>query len=248
MVRGSGRFAIGCWLLAVVVCAGLVARTSLRTDMGAFLPRSDSVAQAALTDQVNNGAASHLILLAVTGAAPPVLAALSEDFCTRLRRLGAFTEVANGDDGSFAGVRDFVWRNRYLLSPGVTADRFTMAGLHAALKNDLLVLGSDMGGMVQDSLPSDPTGEVLMLMGQMQPGGGPRKLDGVWVSADGGRALLLVHTAAPGFDIDGQQRDLAAIAAAFAAARAAVPGAGAARLVATGPGVFAGRIRDTTMG
>jgi len=227
------------------VCVVLVARTSLRTDMAAFLPRSDSVAQAALTDQVNNGAASHLILLAVTGAPPPVLAALSKNVSARLRRLAAFTDIANGDDASFAGVQDFVWRNRYLLSADVTPDRFTVAGLHAALENDLLLLGSDLGGMIQDSLADDPTAEILALTGQLQQTG-PRKLDGVWMSQDASRALLLVHTTAPGFDIDGQQRNLAAIASAFHAARLAVPGASAVRLVETGPGVFAVRIRDTT--
>lgn len=248
MVKGSGRFATLFWLLAIAVCVVIVTRSSLRTDMGAFLPRANSDAQSALTDQATNGAASHLILLGLTGAPAPVLAALSEGLAARLRQRNEFIDVANGDDASFAGVRDFVWRNRYLLSADVTADRFTVDGLHAALENDLFLLGSDMGGMVQDSLSSDPTGEILSLMGKLQTGGGPRTLAGVWVSADGRQALLLVHSVAAGFDVDGQQQDLATISAAFDAARAAVPEAADTRLVETGPGVFAVRIRNTTKG
>jgi len=239
-----GRFALALWLFGVAACAVLVAHMRLQTDMAAFLPRAAPMAQQALTDQVNNGAASHLILLSVDGAPAPVLAALSRDLAARLRREPAFIDVVNGDDESFAGVRQFVWNNRYLLSPDVTARHFTVAGLHAALENDLGLLGTDMGGLIQPSLPSDPTGALLTLMGQLAPGQGPKLVDGVWIAQDG--AMLLVHTAAPGFDIDAQQRDLALIGAAFDQARAAVPGAAAARLRETGPGVFAVRIRDTT--
>jgi predicted exporter len=233
------------WLFALTACAFIVARTTLRTDMAAFLPRSSSVAQQALTDQVNDGAAAHLVLLAIEGAPPDVLAALSGALAARLRRQPEFVDVANGDEASFAGIRDFVWNNRYLLSPGVTPRVFTVAGLHAALESDLGLLGSDMGGALQGSLPGDPTGEALRLAGVFG-GAGPARFDGVWVSGDESRALLLVHTAAPGFDIDATQRALGVIGLAFAGARAAVPGAGAARLEETGPGVFAVHIRDTT--
>jgi predicted exporter len=242
----SSRLPLVLWLFAVAACGLIVAHVHLRTDMAAFLPRSSSAAQQALTDQVNHGAASHLILLAIDGGPPPLLARLSKDIAVRLRRQPAFIDVANGDDASFAGVQDFIWNDRYLLSPGVSAERFTAAGLHAALVNDLGMLGSDMGGALQGSLADDPTGEALTLMGRLGAAQGPNTVDGVWVSADAATALLLVHTAAPGFDIDAQQRDLAAIGTAFAAIKAATPAAGDARVRETGPGVFAVHIRDTT--
>ena len=37
----------------------------------------------------------------------------------------AFASVDNGDDAALAGEREFLWRNRYLLSPAVTPERFT---------------------------------------------------------------------------------------------------------------------------
>ena len=240
------RVAFGVWLLLVIVAAAVVARTPLRTDMAAFLPRSASLAQQVLTEQVSNGAASHLILLAIDGAPPNTLAASSEALAARLRSNEAFVDVANGDDKSFAGTRDFVWRNRYLLSADVAADRFTVAGLHAALAHDLGLLGSDLGAFIQLSLPSDPTGELLTLLHQLGGANGPHSRDGVWFSADDHRALLLIHTRSAGFDIDAQQRALAQIHDAFEEVGRAVPGAGTARLSESGPGVFAVRTRDTT--
>ncbi len=240
------RLVIGLWLVMLIACAGVIARTRFRTDMGAFLPHSASMAQQVLTAQANRGAASHMIVLALTGAPVRVLAAASEDLAARLRERPAFIDVSNGDSKSFAGGEEFVWANRYLLSPDVTAGRFTVEGLHAALLNDLGLLGSDFGGMMQQTLPEDPTGEALALMRQFSQAGGPASIDGVWFSADGTRALLLAHTSAPGFDIDAQQQAMRVLGRDFSQVRRTLPGAGGMRLLESGPGVFAVHIRDTT--
>jgi len=147
-----------------------------------------------------------------------------------------------------AGVQAFVWRNRYLLSANVTPELFTAAGLRASLQNDLAMLSSDLGTVVADSLPADPTGEALGLAQQLGAGGGggPRTQDGAWFSPDGRAAILLLSTRAPGFDIDAQAQTLHAIREDFAALRMEVPGAGQARLQASGPGVFAVDARNMT--
>ena len=243
------RVALGVWLAMLAICIGILLRTQFRTDMGDFLPRSAPMAQQVLTEQVTRGAASHLVLLAITGAPAPQLAALSEALAERLRSHAAFTNVINGDQQSFKAEQDFVWRNRYLLSPDVTADTFSEAGLHAALVNDISLLGSDLGMMLQQSLPGDPTNEVLLLTPLLSGGqdqGGPVSQNNVWFSENGERAILLVHTRAAGFDIDAQQQALAQIDADFAEARGAMPGAATARLLQSGPGVFAMHTRDIT--
>jgi len=153
--------------------------------------------------------------------------------------------VMNGDAQSFTGVQNYVWRNRYLLSPDVTASGFSVAGLQSALTSDLALLGSELGMVMGQSLASDPTGEMLGLLKQFDSGTGPAQQDGAWVAQDGRTALLLAHTASPGFDLDAQQLALAAISDHFAQARAAMPGAGSATLQMSGPGVFAVRTRDT---
>ncbi len=239
------RVALGVWLLAVIVCIVIIARTRLETDMTAFLPRSASLAEQVLTEQVTRGVAARLILLGIEGAPPATLAALSKSLAARLRRQIAFAYVANGDDASLTGTRDYFWRNRYLLSPGVVADRFTIPGLHAALQEDLGLLGSDLGALIKGSLPNDPTGEMLSLSQRLARSPRPRSQDGVWFSAGGRRALLLVYTRAAGFDIDAQQAALAQIHAAFQDSRRTVSGAAAVRLVESGPAVFAVQTRAT---
>ena len=238
--------ALGLWLVVLAACAVIAGRTSYRTDMGDFLPHSASLAQQVLAGQVNGGAASHVVLLAISGAPTPVLAALSQTLAGELRQEPEFLDVMNGDAQSFTGVQNYVWRNRYLLSPDVTASGFSVAGLQSALTSDLALLGSELGMVMGQSLASDPTGEMLGLLKQFDSGTGPAQQDGAWVAQDGRTALLLAHTASPGFDLDAQQQALASISDHFAQARAAMPGAGAATLQMSGPGVFAVRTRDTT--
>ena len=241
------RVAIGLWLLIAVFSVAVLARTQLRTDMAAFLPRSASTAQQVLTEQASTGAASRIVLLAIEGAQPDTLVALSKALVARLRQEEAFSDVTNGDEASLGAVRDFIWANRYLLASDVTSDRFTVAGLHAALVNDLGLLGSDMAPLVKQSLPSDPTAEILTLLDHLAGPAAPHMRGGVWLSSDESRALVMVHTRAAGFDIDAQQRTLALIDTAFADIRRNSPEAGSARLLESGPPVFAVSTRDTTV-
>ena len=242
----ANHVAVGIWLLALAFCVIVIFRTQFRTDMGAFLPRSAPMAEQVLTAQATSGAASHLILLGISGAPAPVLAQLSEAFAGRLRQLPEFIDVLNGDTESFAGVQDFIWRSRYVLSPDVNAAGFSVSGLHAALLNDLSLLGSDAGAFAAQSIPADPTGEAMALLPELSPSSGPVSQNGVWVSPDGRLALLLVHARAPGFDLDGQQRALALIGSVFRSEAETIPQAKVARIAMSGPGVFAVHTRDTT--
>lgn len=240
------RSAIGLWLLTVVLAIAVLARTEIRTDMAAFLPRSSTAAQQVLIEQASSGASSRIVLLAIEGAPSATLISLSKALAEHLKQDDVFADVLNGDMSS-SGIRDFVWTNRYLMSGGVTAERFTVAGLHAALVNDLGLLGSDMAPLLQQSLPNDPTGEILTLLSRLAGPSGPHTSGGIWLSSDESRAVLMIHTRAAGFDIDAQDRALAAIHKAFDDVRRGVPDASAARLVETGPVVFAVSTRDTTV-
>ncbi|MGA1860717.1 MMPL family transporter [Azospirillum sp. 11R-A] len=237
-----GRWNIALWLAGLVVCGLLVARTSVTADLSAFLPRSPSATQQLLVDQLRDGVVSRLILVAVEGEAPDRLTGLSRALAARLRGNPLVAAVENGERTGRSADGAYLWTNRYLLSPGVTPDRFTVEGLHAALQNDLRLLQSPAGMALKQALPADPTAEILRLTDRMLGDtAGPASRDGVWVSADGARALLLVQTAAPGFDMDAQQKTLELIQGAFDEARGA---AGPARLVMTGPAVFSVQTRD----
>lgn len=227
------------WFVGLVVAALLVGRTRFSTDMSAFLPRHPGAGQQVLVDQLREGVVSRLVLVAVEGAPLPVLTAVSRDMATRLLADPQFASVANGQNVGPSRDRALLWNNRYLLSPTVTPERFSVPALHAALEGDLALLGSDLGILAKRVVPADPTGELLGLLGRFNGQGGPRSQDGVWVSADDTRALLMVQSVAAGFDIDAQEQGLAAIDAAFQAARQSTSASLDLHLVRTGPPVFA---------
>jgi predicted exporter len=237
-VSAAGRVAVLAWAVLMAGCAWIAWHARYTADVSAFLPRTPSPSQQILVDELRQGVVSRLILVGIEGAPAPVLTTLSQALADRLAHEADFAYVNNGSQSRLAADGEFLLRHRYLLSPGVTPERFTAAGLREALENDLALLGSAFGTLVSRLLPSDPTGEFLRLLELLEPEAGPRKQDGVWFSPDGTRALLLLQTRAAGFDIDAQERALARIRVAFDAA-AAQQGAVQARLLATGPGVFA---------
>jgi predicted exporter len=232
------------WLAGLLACALVIVRGGFSTDMSAFLPRSPAPAQQILVEQMRDGAVSRMVLIGIAGEQPPVLAALSKATAKALRGAAEFGLVANGEDAGLERDQEFLWRNRYLLSPGVAPERFTAAGLRRALENDLQLLGSDAGMLVKRTLPADPTGEIFALVDGLAGAQRPATRDGVWFAKDGGSAVMLAQTRAAGFDIDAQQHALALIDRAFASAQQEV-GASGARLLVTGPPVFAVHARAT---
>ena len=233
------------WLCCTVLAAVIVARARYITDLSAFLPANPTPAQQLLVDQLRDGPASRLILVAIEQGDAAARARASVLTASRLRRDPQFSSVNNGEAVTAERDRDFLFQHRYLLSDAVTAQRFSIPGLRAAIEDTIENLSSPAGLLLKSLLPSDPTGEMLHMLDELGGMTAPTSRDGVWVSADGARTLMLAQTAAGGSDTDAQARAIAAIRAAFAAAVAATPGephpSGAHPLVLrmSGPGVFA---------
>ena len=256
----SSRWAVAAWLAGIALCAVVIARTEFSTDLSAFLPRSPTPVQQVLVDQLRDGVVSRLVLIGLEGDEPARLAGISKRMAARLRSDERFASVANGEDAGLEKDRDFLWRNRYLLSPAIAPERFSPAGLRAALEESLQLLGSPAGILLQRVLPADPTGEVLRIAETLEGGARPEMRDGVWFAPGARRALLVAQTQAPGYDIDAQEEALAAVRAAFQEAvreRATQPeanprdlaspapaSAAGARLSYTGPGVFSVSTRE----
>ncbi len=215
--------------------------------MSAFLPEAATPAQRLLVGELREGVASRLLLVGIEGAEPDKLAALSRALAKRLQGRAEFVYVANGDAALAQADRDFLFAHRYVLSPGVAPGRFDRASLAAALERGYEALASPAGALVRRYLPADPTGEFLRVLGSLEGGERPPTHLGVWMSRDQRTALLLVQTAAPGFDLDAQEANLALIGEAFAAARDEV-GAPGAVLQRSGPAVFAVLSRETIRG
>ena len=238
------------WALLVLIGLGIVARATYVADLSAFLPRTPTATQRLLVQQLREGPAAHLIIVALEGADAHTRAQVSAQLATRLRSDPEFLAISNGDAAQLERDRDFLFRHRYLLSAEVTPQRFTVAGLHAAISDSLDTLASPEGLLVKPLFARDPSGEMLAIIESLGQNQAPHTTEGVWSSPDGARAMLLAQTRAAGSDTDAQQAACEVIRRAFAAAAAAAaaPGPGAVRLLMSGPPVFAVSSRATIKG
>ncbi len=238
--------AITVWLLGLAVCLVIIGRSNFSADMSAFLPASPTEEQQVLIDQLKDGVVSRLILVGIEGSDADTRTGISRSMAETLRPSADFVWVGNGESEHAERDQVFVFENRYLLSSAVTPEHFSVEGLEAAIGDTIDLLASPAGMMIKSILPRDPTGEVVHLLDQLTGGNQPATHQGVWVSRDANRALLLLQTRASGSDLDAQQKAIAQVEQAFAASIVKQGEmAAAASLLMTGPGIFAVQSRST---
>ncbi len=201
-----------------------------------------TVTQRLLLTQVRNGVAGRLLLLAIQGGTPDELAQASNLFGQRLRASGQLDLVENGTDMFTGRDREILFRSRYLLSRQIGPDSFSVNALRHSLEQRLDDLRSPLAPMIKDTIPGDPTGELLGILSAWSGQEGPASYRGVWMSDDHSRALLLVQTRAPAFDADAQAVVQDDIRRTFAQATGE---SSAMYLLMTGPGVFTVHIQRT---
>ena len=237
MIAGRIRILI-VWLVCLLAALIVVIRAHYITDLSAFLPRKPTPSQQLLVDQLRDGPAARLILIAIEGGRVEARAQVSIAMAAALRRDLQFAAINNGEAEAEQSSREFLFKHRYLLSDQVNAARFSAAGLHGAISDTIGDLASPSGLLFKSLLPRDPTGELPHIVEQLSLGAAPETRDGVWVAAGGSRALAVAQTAALGSDTDAQQRAITAIRGAFDAAVKQSQAAGVV-LKLSGPGVFA---------
>lgn len=229
------------WLTAMALCLAAALQARYTADLSAFLPEAPTREQRLLVEQLRDGPVSRLVLLGITGGGPDQRADASRALAARLRNDPHWMAIANGEATDGERDRELLFRHRYVLSDAVNANRFTVAGLHAAIGATLDLLASPAGLLIKPLLTRDPTGELLRLLDELASRQQPARRAGVWSTADGSEALLLATTHAAGSDTDAQAAALATLQAAWADSR---PAAGLA-LQMSGPGVFAVQARAT---
>ncbi len=232
------------WLLAMAAGGWVVMHSRFTADMSFFLPSQPTAQQRALVAQLQDGTVSRLLMVAVSGGDEAQRADMSRALRRELAAEGSFVSVQNGETEGLETERDVLLRHRYALSPAVTPERFSADGLRSAVTDTIDLLSSPAGMALKPFLMRDPTGELLAILGQINPAAQPQMREGVWSSRDGQRAMLLLQTRSLGSDTDGQAQAIARIEAAFASARAA-SGADAMQLAISGPGRFAVQSRET---
>lgn len=242
MKQGARLLPLAILLAALAICGAVISQTRFVADLSAFMPRMPNVRQQMLVEQLRDGVIARLIMIGVEGGDAVERARLSRALAESLRQRPAFMGVQNGDASTQERDRAYFFENRYLLSPAVTAERFTPAGLHQAINQSLEALAGNAGMVLKAILPRDPTGETLQLLDQFASDSQPRSLEGVWSSQDGKRALLLALTRVDGSDTDAQAQLIQGIRQAFDE----IPNRRAdSRLVMSGTSVFSVSSRGT---
>jgi predicted exporter len=230
-VQTRARPIVLIFAVAVLTTTLVLSCVTVRTDMTDFLPPGHTEATRLMLRELRTGAAASLIILAVEGAPVDELARISRAMTERLAHDDAFSVVNNGDALMASDARDVLFRYRYLLSDPTP---FSVAALHQDLERLLAGLRSSASPLVARFGLADPTGAFLTVARQWSGSADVRSVDGVWFAPDRDRALIVARTRAGTVDLEGQERIDLAIRQAFTAAEP-----GGARLVASGPAVFA---------
>jgi len=221
------------WLLVLAGLGWMVSqRLKVSTDLRSFMPAPTTPDQRLLMEQVGEGPGSRLLLLAISGQSDARLASLSQGLVAALKKDPRYGQVLNG--GFDLGALDpKLLPYRYLLSPTLDTQPLDEAYLADQLQQRLDDLSSPGASLLKDLLPRDPTLEVLKLAERWAPPKSPELREGVWFSPQH-EALLVVQTAAAGFDPDAQAKTIGGIEQAFHA----LPGSAVAHLDLSGPGYF----------
>jgi predicted exporter len=221
------------WLLVLAGLACLVTqRLQVGGDLRSFMPAPSTPDQRLLLDQVGEGAASRLLMLALSGRPEAQLARLSQQLAQRLRGDRRYTQVLNGGF-EIDALDPRLLPYRYLLSPTLDTQQLDTAYLSDQLQQRLEDLSSPAASLLKGLLPRDPTLELLKLAQRWTPAQSPALRHGVWFSAQH-EALLLVQTQAGGFDPAAQQAAVDGLRQALAA----LPDQAGVELTISGPGYF----------
>ncbi|MBD0275644.1 MAG: hypothetical protein ICV73_27415, partial [Acetobacteraceae bacterium] len=224
-------------LVLAALGAALAASVEVKTGLAEFLPPGRTRASAFLVDELRSGAASSLLLAGIEGAPPEELARLSRETGAALRASDRFSFVGDGTTGLGEAEQAFLFRHRYLLSPDTRPESFEAPALRAKLEALLDGLRSAASPLLARFGFADPTGAFLGLAQTFLSESRVEARNGAWFAAgtDQPRALLVARTRGAGLDAEAQRDAVLAFRAAFDAAR---PPEGA-RLLLSGPGVFA---------
>jgi predicted exporter len=240
----AARWPVLVWVVLIIGALLFTAtRLSVHSELGDLLPEGTTATQRVLLTQVRSGLAGRLMLLAIEGSHQDELARLSTALGEGLRKNSQIDFVGNGMQALSPEERQVLFRSRYFLSHTVGTDTFSVESLRVALEQRLDDLRSPLAPMMKEYIPTDPTGEFLGILQSWSGWEAPAKHRGVWMSADRHRALLVVETKAAGFDADAQEAIQQDIRTSFQ--HVLNESSPSARLLMSGPGVFAVEIQRT---
>ena len=242
MTRTARGALLAGWI-AVIVLLGWYVQSSLTIsgDLRLFMPSPKSRTEKLLLEEIGESPASRVLLIALDGAPPEVLAESSQAFAAALRDDPQFGLVSNGAT-SLDAIPESLLPYRYLLSPTLDTNKLDPAFLRGQLSERLEDLSSPAGSVLEPLIPRDPTLEIVKLAEAWQPGHQPQKLYDVWFDSAGARAILVVETKSAAFDPDSQEHSLQALRQHFEETR----GDPKATLTVSGTGAFSVLMKGKT--
>lgn len=232
------------WVVLLAGLAWFVQRQlQVGTDLRLFLPSPTTAEQQLLLDEIGEGPASRVLVIALEGAPPEELADASRALVESLSSNQHFRLIANGEL-SLDAIPGELLSYRYLLSPTLDKQPLDAKYLHSELVARGRDLSSPAGAFLEPWLPRDPTLELLKVLQRWQPMQEPNRQFDVWFDGEGRRALLLAQTKAAAFDPDQQRLALAELQQAFATIAAGAQ----MKLAVSGAGKFSVMMEERTRG
>ena len=205
------------WVAFLAILGWYVQRSLvIGTDLRLFMPSPTTAAQRLLLDEIGEGPASRVLVVALGDAPPERLADASRELTETLAADANFRRVTNGEV-SLDTIGESLLPYRYLLSPTLDRESLDARWLGAELQARERDLASPAGAFLEPWLARDPTLEMLKLAERWQPVQEPNRLYDVWFDRAGIQALLLAETRAAAFDPQGQRLGLQSLERAFAA-------------------------------
>ena len=213
----SRKWLFAIWLFVGIV-AGLQVSTSMHieSDMSAFMPRASTPEQAFLLDELSSGKSARLWLLSMRAADTDNLTALAKSFTTQLMASASFRSVYAGQLDIDDEFRELLFRYRYLLDPAGGPEQFSKSALHTSFQRGFARLRSPASPFEKTLVVQDPTDAMRRIVSTLQPAAGAiARRNGIWVSADGQQAFVVVESHAGGTDLDAQEGIASELATLF---------------------------------
>ena len=214
-MEGRSRLLLCAWVAILAATGWMVnERLTVGSDLRLFMPSPQTPEQRLILEEIGEGPASRMLLLAISGADPSQLAATSRALAARISGDREFRHVFNGE-GDLDAIPEGMLAYRYLLTSTFDNQPLDTGFLHSQLVERSRDLASPAAGYLESWLPRDPTLEVLAVAQAWQPLVQPETVDGIWFDLSGSSALLVAETRAAGFDPAGQKRASTALRRAF---------------------------------
>ena len=151
-----GALIVGWWLLLAALAAFVSSHIRVSGDLRDFMPPAQTDDQKLLMDEIGNGPASQLLLVAIGGASEEQLAKLSTSLTQALKNDTNFARIINGANADLQ-LDSSLLPYRYLLSPTLDSETFDAKFLHDELQERVADVASPAADLLNDLLPRDPT-------------------------------------------------------------------------------------------